>query len=683
MHIAAQQTDKELSQMPSQTKNRMSKKLLASITIIIILGAIVAVVAFQFNPQQPSPSPTPTSTPISLDTSVTLTLEGSNGQQVTLNSTQIAYLTSVTAKGGFKSSIGVISAVGIYTGVPVLTLLDLVGGISSNETIKVTSSDGYSMVYSYDQVNGQGFTTYDPVAGSETAATQRMQMVINYVMNGTALYSDEGPLRMGIVGPEGLLTEGRLWAKMVTKIEIISSIRDWVVTVVSTGNTSTLNMTPQTFAADVNHFPINWTDSNGNVWTGTALWRWVAWYNYSGGVSDETLSKGYSVKIVSGDGSSVSIDDSRVKMNDNIIIAGMLDGSVLSESYWPLTLVGSNLTINEMVKNIIQIQIVLYEGPTPTAIPTPPATSTPTTTPTSTPTPTQTPLPTATPTQDYALGINGTSTVNMTRATFEAQVTQITANYTDSSSTWEGTPLYNLVVWATNNGVINSSALNSGYVVKVIANDGYTAAFNDSRIDLNTNLFVANKANGTKLSGSYWPLTLAGSDLSSKEKVKSITQIQIIPLQHLNLTIVAANGTQVILYSNNLAALSSYTANGGTRSNTGTLANYGSYTGVPILSLCNLVGGTNSSTTVRVTGTDGFAVNYTYNQLSTQGIATYNSSGAQVNATQSLTMIVAYFFNGTNFSTGIGPLRTIIVGSEGLYTPGSLSARMVWKIELL
>ncbi len=153
--------------------------------------------------------------------------------------------------------------------------------------------------------------------------------------------------------------------------------------------------------------------------------------------------------------------------------------------------------------------------------------------------------------------------------------------------------------------------------------------------------------------------------------------------RNITLSIVAANGTKVTLYANDLAAMASYTSNGGTRSSTGTLANFGAYTGVSFVNLCNLVGGVSSSNTIKVTGSDGYSTTYSYGQLTGQGVGTYDSTGNQVNATKPLTMIVAYYLNGTSLASGAGPLRTIIVGSESLYTTGSVSAKMVVKIEIL
>ncbi|MFB3889360.1 MAG: hypothetical protein ACE14S_07705 [Candidatus Bathyarchaeia archaeon] len=687
--------------MNSGTKGIFSKKLLAAIAVTIVIVAAILVVwqapnLLQQPSTTPNASPSPTSTanssanpPLNLP-DMTLTVVGANGEQVVLQSADIAALTQYTAPGGFKSSGGYIAAVGTYTGVPVLTLCDLVGGMTSDQTLTVTASDGYSMVYTYNQVSGKDFTTYDAVTGSEAAATQPMKMVINYFINGTALPSDEGPLRIGVTGPEGLLTEGHFWTKMVSKIEVTNNIKDWVVTVDSTGDTEPLNMDRQAFTADVNHFPLNWTDSNGNIWTGTALWRWVSWYNYNGGISNETLDKGYSVKVIAGDGYSATLDDSRVKMNDNIIVAVYLNGGILSDPYWPLTLVGPDVTGQEKIKNIVQIQIVLDSSTTPS--PTVTSTPTPSTSPSSTPPPTQTPSPTSTPAptatpapgQDYSIVINGTAAVTMSRSAFEAQVSSVTVSYTDSSgTTWTGTPLHRIVMWGTSNGAISSSALTDGYVVKVIASDGFSAAFNDTRIDGNTRIFVANQANGTALIGSSWPLSLSGGDITSgKERLKGIAQIQIIPIPHVNVTLVAANGTQFVLYSKDLATLASYTASGGTRSSSGKLSNYGTYTGVPMLTLCNMIGLTSSSA-VKVTSSDGYTTTYTYTQLNAQGVTTYDSSGNPVIATQPLTLILAYLMNGTSIPSADGPLRTMIVGPEGLYSTGSLSAKLVAKIEIL
>ncbi|MCW4011035.1 MAG: hypothetical protein NWF05_10530 [Candidatus Bathyarchaeota archaeon] len=699
--------------MSSQTKG--ITKLLAAIVIVIIVVAAVA--AWQapslFSQPATSPSPSPSANPSSSPAvtlpEMTLTVIGANGDQVVLHADDIAALDAYTENAGYKSSGGYIAAVGSYTGVPILTLCDLVGGITSTQTLTITASDGYSMVYTYDQANGNGFTTYDPVTGSEKEATQPMTMTANYLMDGAVLPSEQGPLRIGVLGPEGLLTEGHFWTKMVSKIEVTNNVRDWTVTVDSTGDTEPYSMDRQDWTADYNHFTLEWTDDNGNVWAGTALWRWVSWYNYNGGISNDTLDQGYSVKIISGDGYSATLEDTSVWLNDNIIVAGTLNGAVLSEPYWPLTIVGSDVTGQQKVKNIVEIQIVLNPSasssasPSPSSSPAAPTTPTVTTTPAPTVAPTATPSPTATanPTSNptaaptatpspsaapsqYDLLITGTEQVTMSSTEFEAEVSQVSSSYTDSKdNVWTGTTLYRLVYWATTNGAITDAAISDGYVAKVIASDGTVLALNDSRVKENKDIFIANLVNGEAIDADSGPLRLTGDDLGGgKERLKCITEIQIIPMnRNITLTVTAANGTSVTLFANDLASIESITANGGTRSSSGKLSNYGAYTGVSMLTLLQPFGLT-SSNTIKVTASDGYATTYTYGALSGEGAVAYDSSGNQVTAS-SLTMILGYQLDGASLAVDPGPLRSILVGPDGYYTTGSMSAKMVVAIEII
>ena len=512
--------------------SKFSKKLLAAIIIIIIIVASASAAAVYYVSQKSQSSSTTLP-------SMSLTLTGADGQQKTLNQIDLAALESYSAKGGFKTSGGLITGVGTYTGVPVTDLLNSVGGITSDQTLNVTASDGYVMTFTYNQVNGQDFTTYDPVTGSQATPTHPMELVLTYYLNGTILPSDEGPLRLGVLGSEGLLTDGHYWVKMVTALQVIP------------------NVTP-------------------------------------------TLS--------------------------------------------------------------------------PTASPTPTTSSSSTASPS--------PSPTATP---WGITMNGTAAVTMSQSTFATLVSQNTATYTDSSTSWSGTPLYQLVAWAQNNGVISSSALTAGFVVKVIGSDGNVATFNETRINNNANIMVANIANGTALTGNYYPLTLTGSDLANTEKVKEITQIQILPIQDCSVTIVSSNGTRITLFSNDLAKMSAITFNGGTLKN-GAIINYGNYTGVKVLDLCNLVGIT-SSNTVKVIGSDAYAVSYTYSQVASgTGFSTYDSSGNTATPTNPLYLILAYWCNGTNLATGssgAGPLKTMVVGADNLNTPGNIAAKWVVEIDII
>lgn len=486
-----------------ETKSKSRTKVITIGLIVIIVLAAVVVVALQLSRSATSQSKT-----IPLP-AMSLTVIGATGNQVVLNSSSIAKLASHSAYGGLKSSGGQIQSYGNYTGIPLMTLLNLVGGISNGQTVTITAMDGYSMVYTYQQVNGQGYVTYDRVTGSETAATAPLTVVVAYYYNGTALTSDVGPLRLAILGSQGVLTEGHFWTKLVAKIQVTASVENW--TLVVNGTTTSLNMDMQAYMADINHYPQNYTDNTGNVWTGVALYQFVS----------------YSV-------------------------------------------------------------------------------------------------------------INGGS---------------------------------------------SNSSLAGGYVVKVIGGDGYFAAMNDTFVSNNNNVIVAAKLNGAVLTNPYWPLTLVGSDLAKKQMVQSIVQIQIIPIPHLSLTIIGSNGTQMVLHSQDIASLKSYTALAGYKGKGG-ISGVGNYTGIPIMTLLNLVGGITSGQNVTVTGSDGYKMTYTYQQLNGQGLNTYDpTTGNAESATQPLTMIVAYGFNGGPVPSG-GPLRIAIVGPQGLLTDGNKWASLVVNIQI-
>jgi hypothetical protein len=155
--------------------------------------------------------------------SMNLTLVASNGTEVVLHSTDIAGLPSYRAFGGYKNVLGNIRGLGNYTGVPFTTLCDLVGGINNGDILRVSASD-YAINFTYDQVKNGDFITFDPATGDEVSHLQPLTPIIAYYKNDTNISStDGGPLRLAIVGSEGLVTNSTLWVKWVVKLEIITA----------------------------------------------------------------------------------------------------------------------------------------------------------------------------------------------------------------------------------------------------------------------------------------------------------------------------------------------------------------------------------------------------------------------------------------------------------------------------
>lgn len=162
-----------------------------------------------------------------------LTIAASNGTQILLNSTDISGLPSLGAAGGYKNSIGTLVGPFNYTGVQLTTLLNLVGGITIYNSVKVIASDNYTWSLTYDEIAAGNFTTYDPITGNPVQHNQTLTPILAYYKNDVNLTSDEGPLRLAIVGPEDLLTDSKFWIKWVARLEVVGATPEHDVAVTS------------------------------------------------------------------------------------------------------------------------------------------------------------------------------------------------------------------------------------------------------------------------------------------------------------------------------------------------------------------------------------------------------------------------------------------------------------------
>ena len=195
-------------------KIRISKRSVFAVCIMVTLIAVAVAATIPVFALQP----------------VTLTL--TNGTDtITKDETDILAMPSTSGDGGTRKSSGSISNYGTYEGVSVLYLCNLIGGIDENSLIKAIDVSGeYSVDFTYEQVNdGQGFTTYNPTTGEEQEATQPLTLILAYSLNGSELEAGTGPLRVAIVGSEGLATTSSLWNKEVATIEIIPDIPEYTI----------------------------------------------------------------------------------------------------------------------------------------------------------------------------------------------------------------------------------------------------------------------------------------------------------------------------------------------------------------------------------------------------------------------------------------------------------------------
>ena len=156
-----------------------------------------------------------------------------------------------------------------------------------------------------------------------------------------------------------------------------------------------------------------------------------------------------------------------------------------------------------------------------------------------------------------------------------------------------------------------------------------------------------------------------------------------------SLTVTGATGNKVVLNASSFASLISTGGTGGRESTSGAVSGVGTYVGVPVTAILSLVGGLSPGQSVNITGSDGFAAHYTYQEIMNgTGYNAYNpTTGKSATPTFPLVLILAFSFNGNSLGTsasgGSGPLRSVLIGEQGLATDGSLSVKWVVSITIL
>ena len=151
-------------------------------------------------------------------------------------------------------------------------------------------------------------------------------------------------------------------------------------------------------------------------------------------------------------------------------------------------------------------------------------------------------------------------------------------------------------------------------------------------------------------------------------------------LPTMTLTLVGSDGTTKTLTATEIAALEAYTGDGATKSG-GQIKGAGTYTGVAVTDLIELVGGMTDGQTLTATAKDGYYNTYNYKQVVLgEDFTTYDSSGDEKSATQPLKLVLTYYYEDAPLSSGDGPLMMGVLGSEGLATSGNVWEKMVVKL---
>lgn len=247
-----------------------------------------------------------------------------------------------------------------------------------------------------------------------------------------------------------------------------------------------------------------WTDKDGNVWSGVPLWVLLGAVddidNSSHWTFNETLAASYSV-IVSAADYSKTFNGADVARSDNYIIANKCDGQPLTDS-GPLRLVGAGVTKDDgslggsAVGNIVRIEIPELQTPEAAE-------------------------------GSWNLTLTGKISDVFSQAEFEAALSCHLAKWTDGEdNVWSGIPLWYLSGWVDDRQPhkYDANQATAGYTILVKAGDGYTKDFSSKDVAWSNDYIIANKLNDQPLTGS-WPLRLVGEGVARDDGTLSGTSV--------------------------------------------------------------------------------------------------------------------------------------------------------------
>ena len=353
--------------------------------LLIYSGALLLALAFGFaacGPQTPvtpadvkaptdSPAEIMTEAPVEEPVASAETVLEVVGPAANLSFTMADLMDLPATEGyaGIKSSTGKITPPITFKGVALKDLAVLVGGMDETTGFNVVAEDGYSITFSYDQINNGSFIAYDPATGDELKNPVKLIPILAYEMDGKMLDpKQEGTLRLAIVSDAlNQVTDGHWSVKWVNKLEAKNLGEEWVLKAHGALMEDIDRASIESCGAPQCH-GASWTDDKAQEWVGVPLWLLVGAVDdeitHEGpAFNDDLVSTGYSIDVVASDGYTVTFDAARVARNNNIIAAYKVNDNPLTDKYFPLRLVGSDLEKSEMVGSIAELKVDLEPLP--------------------------------------------------------------------------------------------------------------------------------------------------------------------------------------------------------------------------------------------------------------------------------------------------------------------------------
>lgn len=336
------------------------------VTCILVVGLLAGC-----QTATPEPEATPTEAPPPAEPILEIVpLEGS---PVVLTMDEIQAMPLAEGWSGIKTSTGDIHVPEWFQAVRMADLLEAVGGLPEDTGVNVVAEDGYAISFSSEQILNGDFITYDPATGDEITIEDTLQLGLAYGRDGQPLdEASEGALRIVVLSPENnVVVDGHWSVKWVNRIELVPLASVWTVHLEG-GIVEDLDQGSFESCAAPSCHHAEWTDEDGQVWSGVPLWlilgRADDEVQHGDGAFNEALAAlGYPVDIVASDGYTVTLESSALARDNGILLANLVNGEPLAEDQAPLRLVGDDLARSQRVSMIAQILLQLGEVTAPAA----------------------------------------------------------------------------------------------------------------------------------------------------------------------------------------------------------------------------------------------------------------------------------------------------------------------------
>ncbi len=244
-------------------------------------------------------------------------------------------------KGSFTNSYGNTTAA-VYGGVKLIPLLSQFMKVTSDSAIKVIAMDGYEMNYGGEMLLDQ----------------EDGEWILAFKENGEYLPEDPGYIRLVKVGPDEPNITGHVSARMIKKIVTEGEpFKDFELTIIEDEITEVFDRQTLQSGVVTNKNRVVYYDRKNDLdvpYMGISIWRLL-----------ERLDGYSAVKIEAADGFSITLDNSQLEGNDDVILAMYTgyDDQLLGDEDWPLRLIwDKNAEIVpdgiKAVRNVVSISLI-------------------------------------------------------------------------------------------------------------------------------------------------------------------------------------------------------------------------------------------------------------------------------------------------------------------------------------